>query len=369
MTTLRVAIVGCGNIGANHARAIARHPELSIVAAVDAVAASASTLADLVVDELGAARPAEFGTLTEALAEGLDLVVICTPSGTHVQLAEEALLADAHVVIEKPLDVSIPRARRIAELARDAAARGVIVTVISQHRFDPASVLVAGAAHSGRFGQLTGAVASLAWWRDQAYYDSGSWRGTWELDGGGAVMNQGVHTVDLLVWFLGVPIEISAYTALLAHEKVEIEDVAAAVLRFESGALAVIHATTAAYPGLSARIQLHGTLGSAIIDDDQLDFFHASDGEPGNQAALLLLPEDVRGGERASDAFVLGHARQYADVVAAIRSRSAPGVTVDDALLSLAVVRALYLSATLRRAVRIEEVLDGTLDEIAVATG
>ena len=359
MTALGVAIVGCGMIGVNHARAIARHAALEIVALVDAVPESAATLADLVSGELGLERPGEFATLEAALeAGGVHLVVICTPSGTHVQLAEEALSAGMHVVIEKPLDVSMPRARHIAELARDAEARGLVTSVICQHRFDPASVLVAGAAHSGRFGRLTSAVASVSWWRGQEYYDSGSWRGTWELDGGGAVMNQGVHTVDLLVWFLGRPVEVTAHTALLAHERIEVEDVAVATVRFESGALAVIHMTTSAYPGLSARIQVHGTEGSAIIDDDELEYFHSRDDD-----------HVIETGERESDAFVLGHLRQYEDVVEAIQSGRPPGVRVDDALLSLAVVRAIYLSSTLRRAVLIGEVLDGSLDNVEVVTG
>ena len=359
---LGVAIVGCGIIGVSHARAIARHPDLVVVAVVDAVPESAATLAELVSGELGLERPAEFATLESALAAGgIQLVVICTPSGTHVQLAEESLAAGVHVVIEKPLDVSMSRARHIAELARDAEARGLVTSVISQHRFDPASVLVAGAAHSGRLGRLTSAVASVSWWRGQEYYDSGSWRGTWALDGGGAVMNQGVHTVDLLVWFLGTPVEVFAHTALLAHERIEVEDVAVATVRFESGALAVIHMSTAAYPGLSARIQVHGTGGSAIIDNDELEFFRAADG-------LDMLGPPSRG-ERASDTFVLGHVRQYDDVVDAIRSGRPPGVRVDDALLSLAVVRSIYLSSTLRHAVLVSDVLDGSLDHIEVVTG
>ena len=359
MSALGVAIVGCGMIGVNHARAIARHPGLEIVAVIDAVPESATALAELASNELGLARPEEFATLEAALATGaVQLVVICTPSGTHVQLAEEALAGGVNVVIEKPLDVSMARARRIAELARDAETRGLVTSVISQHRFDPASVLVARAAHSGGFGRLTSAVASVSWWRGQEYYDSGSWRGTWELDGGGAVMNQGVHTVDLLVWFLGLPVEVFAHTALLAHERIEVEDVAVATVRFESGALAVIHMTTSAYPGLSARIQVHGTEGSAIIDDDELEYLHTRDGG-----------QVTGSGERESDAFVLGHLRQYEDVVEAIQSGRPPGVRVDDALRSLAVVRAIYLSSTLRRPVLLSDVLDGSLDDIEVVTG
>lgn len=373
---LTVAIVGCGIIGALHARAMSRHPQLRIVALVDAVPASASALGTLIVDELAAHRPAEFASLTAALAAtSIDLVVICAPSGLHVQLAEEALAAGTHVVIEKPLDVSLERARRIAELAAAALPRGQVVSVISQHRFDPASVVVAAAAHGGQFGRLTSAVASVGWWRSQQYYDSGTWRGTWELDGGGAVMNQGVHTVDLLVWFLGRPVQISAQTALLAHDRIEVEDVAVATIRFESGALAVLHATTAAYPGVTVRLQVHGSRGSAIINDDQLEYFHAAvdGGTPessvANQASELVDPHHLRGHEKEHDSFVIAHLRQYTDVIEAICTGRQPGVRVEDALVSLAVVRSIYLSATLGMPVSFEAVLNGDFDQRVVVTG
>lgn len=373
---LAVAIVGCGIIGVLHARAMALHPGLRIVSVVDASAESATALGALIVGELAGERPAEFATLTAALAgTAIDLVVICTPSGLHVQLAEEALAAGTHVVIEKPLDVSLERARHFATLASAAETRGQVVSVVSQHRFDPASVVVAAAAHEGRFGLLTSAVASVAWWRSQEYYDSGTWRGTWALDGGGAVMNQGVHTVDLLVWFLGRPVEIRAQTALLAHDRVEIEDVAVATIRFESGALAVLHATTAAYPGLTVRLQVHGSRGSAVINDDQLEYFHATaDGAPldcssGNQASTQVEPHHLRGTDKQKDSFVSAHFRQYTDVVEAINSGRAPGVRVEDALISLAVVRSVYLSATLGTAVSFEAVFAGDFDEAVVSTG
>jgi predicted dehydrogenase len=366
---LGVAIIGCGIIGLNHARAILRHPDLAIVALVDAVPAAAQVLADTIVADGGVPRPRVSAGLSDALAAGgIDLVVICTPSGLHVALAEAALAAGTHVVIEKPLDVSLPRAREILRLSQRAEQDGRVVSVISQHRFDPASQVVARAAHSGELGRLTSGVASVAWWRTQEYYDSGEWRGTWELDGGGAVMNQGVHTVDLLVWFLGRPVEVDARTALLAHERVEVEDVAVATVRFASGALAVVHATTAAYPGLSVRLQVHGDRGSAIIDDDQLEYFGTAEA-PGNRAADLVPAADLRGGDRGPDYFVEGHLRQYEDIVAAIRDGRAPGVTVADAFLSLAVVRAVYLSATLGRPIQLDDVLDGSLDDVIVTTG
>lgn len=358
-----VAIYGCGIIATNHADAIGRLPELEIVALVDVLEPAATALADH-IEERGGPRPPTYPSLDEALAAGgVDLVVVCLPSGLHVAAAEAALGAGCHVVIEKPLDVSLPRARRIAELARDAAERGLVVTVISQHRFDPASVVVQRAAAFGGFGRLTSGVASIAWWRSQEYYDQAGWRGTWALDGGGAAMNQGVHTIDLLVWMLGRPVEVSARMATLAHERIEVEDTLVATVTFESGALGVVHATTAAYPEVGTRLQIHGSRGSGVIEQDQLRYFHSADREgEGDQAASLVDPEDLSGNERPADSFVIGHARQYRDIVDTIRSGGSPGVTVDDALVTLAVIRGFYLSAARGSSVAISDVLSGSFD-------
>ncbi|GAP59014.1 uncharacterized oxidoreductase YrbE [Arthrobacter sp. Hiyo1] len=312
----------------------------------------------------------------------MDLVIVSTPSGLHIQQALEALDAGKHVVIEKPLDVDLVKADEILAAAKAAEAKGLVATVISQHRFDPASRVVDEARRAGRFGTLTSAVASVSWWRSQGYYDSGAWRGTWAMDGGGAIMNQGVHTVDLLLWFLGRPLEISAKTALLAHEGVEVEDTAVATVTFESGALAVLHATTAAYPGLTVRLQVMGSKGSAVIDNDDLAYFHASDAaDPsessamgilggGNQAAVELAkyPDDT---VEALDPTVYpaGHVRQYRDIVAAIREGRPAGVTVRDAVTALATVRALYVSATLGQPVLIDDVIAGKYNNVEVRTG
>lgn len=378
--TLRVAIAGCGVIGRTHAAVVRELPELMVTALIDEVDGAAEALASTIEDQ-GVRRPETFRTLSEALALAtVDLVIIATPSGLHIQQALDVLAAGKHVVIEKPLDVDLSRANEILAAAESAEAKGLVASVISQHRFDPASRAVDLARQTGRFGTLTSAIASVSWWRSQAYYDSGAWRGTWAMDGGGAVMNQGVHTVDLLLWFLGRPVEISAKTALLAHEGVEVEDTAVATVTFESGALAVLHATTAAYPGLTVRLQLMGSKGSAVIDGDQLEYFHAADagGEgsdmgllgAGNQAAdeLAKFPDEP---VQALDPTVYpaGHVRQYRDIVDAIRAGRPAGVTVRDAVTALATVRALYVSATLGQPVLIDEVLAGRYDDVDVRTG
>jgi UDP-N-acetyl-2-amino-2-deoxyglucuronate dehydrogenase len=384
---IRLAVVGAGIIGRHHAEAALAQGAFEVAAVVDVDPVAAEEAAGLVAG-LGASRPAVATTIADAAAGvDIDLWAVCTPSGLHVDQAEAALATGAHVVIEKPLDTDVARARRIAARAAEATARGRTVSVVSQHRLDPATLVVADALRAGRFGTVTSGVACVEWYRSQEYYDSAGWRGTWALDGGGAVMNQGVHTVDLLVWLLGEPVEITAQTALVGHERIEVEDVAAATIRFASGALGIVHCTTAAYPGLSARLSIFGTRGSAVLDDDRLAFFHTAgagstlasasttsgtaaaegtgDQTPALVAAGRIPAEHTLAGPREADHFLMGHVRQYADLAEAIRDGRRPAVTVDDALRSLAVVRGIYLSATLGRPVLVADVLAGTYDGTA----
>lgn len=376
MAPIPVVIVGCGSIGALHVRTLARHPAFHVVALVDAVDGAADRLADLSEREHSGTRALTFSSLADALAESdAEVVVICTPSGFHAQIAEEALAAGRHIVIEKPLDVELARGRRIADLARAAARRGIHSSVISQHRFDPGSVVIARAIAEGRFGTITSGFAVSPWWRGQDYYDSSEWRGTWALDGGGALMNQGVHTLDLLIALLGRPVEIYAQTALLAHHGIEVEDVAVATLRFESGALAILNATTAGYPGLGTRLQVQGSRGSAVLADDELAFFHvleagasgAASGSPADQSAqeLARLAADPD----IDDRTLLGHYRQYDDMARAIESRTPPTMTVEAGFTTLATVIAVYLSATLGHPVDVADVVAGHYDGVELRVG
>lgn len=364
MTRIPVTVVGAGIIGETHVDAVLRHPRLRVAAVVDPDEAARDALAARVV-AAGGPAPERLAELAGAVTPG-GLTTVCAPTGLHVALAEEALALGGHVLVEKPLDVSPRVARRLADRADALAAQGLVASVVSQHRFDPASVAVAAAAHGGGLGRLTSAVATVPWWRAQAYYDLADWRGTWRMDGGGALMNQGVHTVDLLLWLLGEPVEVFAYTARLAHDAIEVEDVAVATLRFASGALATMHATTAGHPGIGVRLQLHGTAGSAVIHDDQLEYLHASAGPaPVERAADAVPVGELRGAPKPADSFVLGHLRQYDDVVAAIDGGRPPRVGLRDGLLAVAVVHAVYASAKLDRPVLVDDVLRGSLDDLA----
>jgi predicted dehydrogenase len=350
----QVAIVGCGIIGRTHADTIAARPDAVVTALVDGDPAAREALATQLL-EAGQPEPKVYDDLTAALSgSDISLVAICTPSGTHAALAEQALAEKKHVVIEKPLDVDLTRARRLGAAATRAASHGVVSSVISQHRFDPGSALVAEAIKAGRFGQLTSAVASVAWWRSDEYYASAGWRGTWAQDGGGALMNQGVHTVDLLLWFMGRPVNVQAQAIRAAHHAIEVEDTVVATLTFESGAVATLHATTAAFPGGRTRVQVHGTEGGAELEDDLLRRFNVD----GSDEEVTVAAEPPG-----------GHVAQYEDIFDAIGNGQQPGITVHDAIDALATVRAIYIASTLQRPVKFVDVLEGRYDDVEVSRG
>jgi predicted dehydrogenase len=371
---LGVALVGCGVIGRTHLRAIEEVEGLELVAVVDVVEAARTGFADGVEARTGV-RPAAYARLDEALADPrVAVVAVCTPSGLHIEQGLAALRAARHVIIEKPLDADLEQLAEIEAEASAAAARGIVASVISQHRLDASTRTLAAAIESGRLGRVTSAIATSPRWRSQDYYDSGDWRGTWELDGGGALMNQGVHTLDLLLALLGTPVEISARTAALAHERIEVEDTMVATIEFASGALAVMHASTAAYPGLPARIQIMGSGGSGVIEDDELVYLSGADGAGADAAAGAGAEASAAPavpGFEARDARQVpeGHIRQYRDVLDAVRTGGQPAVTVGAAAIALVTVRGVYLSATLGRPVRFDDVRAGRYQDIEVRTG
>ncbi len=343
---IRFAVIGAGNIGPVHARALLELGDSAdLVAIADEVPERAADLAARAREWGG--HPRATSDVSALLAsDQIDAVCVCVPSGMHADVAVAALHAGKHVVVEKPIEVSLEGADRI--MAAEAASGGT-VTVVSQHRFDPSTEKVLASVRAGRLGTITSIIASHAWWRGQSYYDSGEWRGTWALDGGGATMNQTVHTINLLLALAGTPVEVFAYTARLAHERIEVEDTAVAVVKFESGALGMIHATTAAYPGLDARLSVYGSKGSAVISDDGLVYFHETVGD----AAEIAMSAGTSGNQVTDDdrpgptAGGLGtaHRAQLADFIDAVRSGHPPRVTTAEARTTLAVILAMYESA------------------------
>ena len=280
---LRFGIVGAGVIGPTHAEAIASLPDAELVAVAD----NGHERAEMLAEQYGITAYANLRQMLDR--EELDVVNICTPSGLHGEQACQVMRSGRHVIVEKPMAISLAA---IDEMLRVQQETGVKLAVISQHRFDPASRQVHDLVEQKAFGRLVLGNAQIPWWRSQAYYDSGAWRGTWALDGGGVLMNQSIHSIDLLQWLMGPVKSVCAYTDTLAH-RIETEDVAVAVLRFASGALGTISATTAAYPGVTTRVEVFGDRGSAVLEDDLLTYLHlARDDaeEPGPYGSMAQAP-------------------------------------------------------------------------------
>jgi predicted dehydrogenase len=261
---LRFGIIGCGVIGPLHAEAISELADAELVAVADIEPEKARKLAEKYQ------VPAYTDAQEMLERERLDVVDICTPSGMHGEHACQVMRAGRHVIIEKPMEIQHKRIEEILQVQKETGKK---VAIISQHRFDKASMQVKQLLEEGAFGRLVLGNAAIPWWRSQKYYDSGAWRGTWELDGGGILMNQSIHSIDLLQWFMGPVKRIQAYTDTLVHS-METEDVGVAVLRFASGALGTISATTGGYPGAVTRIEIFGDKGSAIIENDKLGYLH-----------------------------------------------------------------------------------------------
>jgi len=338
-------IIGCGMISNFHAKAIADIRGAKLVACFDTVPAAADRLAR----ETGCRA---YHDLKKMLADdAVDVVTIGTPSGAHLEPALAAARAGKHIIVEKPLEITLKRCDKIIEACDKA---GVVLSAIFPSRFHESSQLIKKAVDKGRFGKLTIGDAYVKWYRTQQYYDSGAWRGTWKLDGGGALMNQAIHSVDLLAWLMGPVTEITAHTATLAHQRIEVEDVAMATLRFANGALGVIEATTAAYPGALKRIEIHGTTGSAVLEEEDITTWDF--GRKTAQDAKLL--ERMRGktetGGGAADPTAIGHhghTAQFKDVLKAVKAGTQPLIDGPEGRRSVEIILAVYKAAETGRAV------------------
>ena len=344
-------IVGCGVIAPTHVRAVSALPNAHLVGVTDVVADKAAKLAadPKAVEAAGGDEVKVYPDLAALLADpAVDVVSVCVPSGLHAEVGVEAAKAGKHLVVEKPIDVTLEAADRLVAAAE---AAGVTLTVISQHRFDPGHKRLKELLDAGTLGRPVLGEAIVKWYRSQAYYDSGAWRGTWALDGGGSVMNQGVHYVDLIRWLMGPVASIDAIAATQAHEGIEVEDVALATVRFESGAVGLIEATTAAFPGFAARIEVSGTGGTVIVTDGVIttEELLAERGDVGAYGAGKADREaKATEGAAAADPAALsqsGHVAQIGDFLEAVEQGRAPLMTGPEGRATLALVRALYDSA------------------------
>ncbi len=348
-------IIGCGMIAKFHARAIAEIRGAKLVGCFDTFTASADRLAA----ETGCRA---YHRLEEMLADpSIDVVTIGTPSGAHMEPALAAAAAGKHVIVEKPLEITLSRCDQIIEACRKAKVK---LSAIFPSRFHDSSQELKRAIDGGRFGRLTMGDSYVKWFRPQSYYDSGAWRGTWKLDGGGALMNQAIHSVDLLAWFMGPLAEIRAQTGLLAHERISVEDTAVATLRFANGALGVIEATTAAFPGYLKRIEIHGSAGSAAMEEEDIVRWDFAKKQRRDEAVLKQMTQRKSGGGGASDPTAIGHhghTRQFRDVLDAIAKDRAPAIDGAEGRRSVEIILAIYKAAETGRAIALPLTRDPSL--------
>jgi len=329
--TLRVGFTGGGNITDTHVRAVREVPGLTPVAVHGRNAAR--------VGELAARHGLEAVDSLEALLDRqLDLVCLGSPSGVHADEIGRAAARRVHVLTEKPLDISVARCDTAIEAADNA---GVSLGVFFQDRCTPAFRTLKDALDAGALGRPLLVEARVKWFRPAEYYGGSRWRGTWTLDGGGALMNQAIHTVDLMLWLLGDVTRVSAKAATLLHD-VEVEDSVVATLEFASGAIGTLLATTAAWPGNPRTLEITGTHGTAGIAQDRVVRWDVRDGTSGTAPAFDTETAANASGSTAVVADASPHRRVVEDFIAALRDHRLPACDGREGRRSVAVVAAIY---------------------------
>jgi UDP-N-acetyl-2-amino-2-deoxyglucuronate dehydrogenase len=331
--TMRLGLIGGGNISDTHARAALAIPSVELAGVWGHNAARTGKLAQAHGIQAYASLEALVGDAS------IDGIIVGSPSGSHAEHALAAVRHGKHVLVEKPLDITTDRVDDLRHAARDAR---VLLGVIFQDRAAPDLQWLRRTLTAGALGELFLATAKVKWYRPPEYYASSRWRGTWALDGGGAVMNQGIHTIDLLLWLLGDVATVYGRARAALHA-IEVEDTAVATLEFRSGVLATYEATTAAYPGFARRVEVTGARGTIIIEQDRVVLAEvrgalpeprpASDGTT-TASATTAVVSDMR-----------SHQRVIENFVAAVHDGVPLLCDGDDGRRSVAVVEALYRSA------------------------
>jgi len=336
--TIRFGIVGPGSIGHSHCRAIQQAQGAELVSVLGRDTLKTKTFAD------------KYGIIPHTKAEiflkkdRLDAIAIATPSGAHQEIALLAAAQGIHVLCEKPLEVTSERCQTIIDGCREAQVQ---LGIIFQGRFEPAVVLAKEAIDKGRLGQILLASCQMRWSRNQSYYDSAPWRGTWALDGGGCLMNQGIHSIDLLLYLAGDVASVAAFKGPVTHQRIEVEDNVSASVRFISGAVGTIEGSTSCEPGLPRKIEISGTKGTICIEDNRIVRWEFKDSAPEDEDILRRFKESDDGRGGAADptiSDVTGHTRIIDDFVAGLVEKRAPYISGEEGKRSVDLICAIYSS-------------------------
>ena len=344
MKTWNFGIVGSGLIADFHARAIGDIPNAKFTACCDKILDRAKKLAD----KYGAQAFDSYEAMVEC--KDVDIVTIATPSGLHMEPTIAAARAGKHVLCEKPLEITLERIDAMIAAHEKAGTR---LGGIFPYRFNNLMLPLRDAIQSGRFGTITYAGVYVPWWRTDEYYKD-SWHGTWKLDGGGALMNQSIHMIDMLCDLMP-PIEsVQAYTATLGHQ-IEAEDTAAAVLRYVSGALGIIYGTTSSFPGQYRRFEITGTRGTAVNVENSITLWEFADKHPDDIEVRKQFMKIEGGGGVADPAAISyeNHRRNFQAFLEALESGEHFWIDGPEARKAVQVILAVYESARTGKLVKL----------------
>jgi len=339
-----LGIVGCGNISDMHAQAIINSERGTLVSAHSRTRSRLDNFCKT-YDISGSTSYVEFLKNPD-----LDAISICTPSGTHLDYGIQAAGAGKHVIVEKPIEVTVKRGRALINSCRE---NGVQLAVIYQNRFIDDVLKMKQVLDGEKIGKPILASASVRWYRSQEYYSDSSWRGTFALDGGGVVINQSIHTIDLLQWFMGDVESVSALKGTFTHDGIEAEDAAVACLKFKNSAIGVFEGSTSVVPAQKRRIEVNGSTGTALLEGDRFQIKSSDDPlkSPGEREEAAGAASPLGGMD------VINHKRQFEQIFEAFAENREPVVSGEESLKSLAIVEALYTSANEKRVVTIDEIL------------
>lgn len=330
---LGFGIIGCGMISDWHAKAIGQISNVRLIGVTD------------VRKESREAFAAKYNTgvydSVEAMLqeEKIDVVCICTPSGLHCPLAIQAARARKHIITEKPMAITLDEADSMIQACEE---NNVKMAVISQLRFTDAVTRMKDAVEKGLLGKIVSGDIYMKFYRSQEYYNQGGWRGTWKMDGGGALMNQGIHGIDLLQYVMGPVKSVFAHAKTLARN-IEVEDTAAALLEYENGAIGVIQGTTSVFPGSPRRLEVNGDRGSIVLEEDSIVAWNIQ----GMKNEGQISPERTTSGAASNpSAFgVEGHIRQISDMAEAIWNNHKPLVDQFEGRKPVQIIMAVYESS------------------------
>ncbi|MBS4219149.1 Gfo/Idh/MocA family oxidoreductase [Bacillus sp. FJAT-49711] len=337
---MKFAIVGAGVIAPFHAKAISANSNADLVAICDTEIEKAEKLAS----EFGVSKTyIDYEDMFKK--EEIDIVSVCVPSGLHAEITIAAAKAGIHVLCEKPLDITRENMSEMIEVCKNNKVK---LGCVYQRRTLDAAVITRKAIQDGKLGKLVLGDAYLKYYRSPEYYESAGWRGTWELDGGGALMNQGVHGIDLIQWMVGDVESVFAYTAPLVRN-IEVEDTAVITVKYKNGAFGVIQGTTSVYPGQETRFEIHGEHGSIIFADSGFKEWKFLNGDE----TIPKVGNNEGGGSDPKAISDEGHYLFVEDIIQAVREDREPLVPGEEARKAVDLILAIYESSKTGKEVKV----------------